>query len=113
MTTTWTALGSAQQGQYASDVPAGERRPVCDLDAIGRGYDAAKADIADMTGPFVARDEDPWPQTEAIDVRLITPPPPAPRRVVDPPADRGRPWRAVRRWIGRRTGIDLSAGQRP
>lgn len=54
----------------------GEHVRAWDPDAIARTYDAAKADIADLAGTSTAQDADePWPETEAIDVRAITPPP--------------------------------------
>lgn len=111
MTTAWKVLGETQDGQYGPDTPDG-----WDLDAIGRRYDAAKADIADPAGPSAPQEgNDPWPETEAIDVQATKPP--APRRRSsdeqtaghrpDDPVDLGRPWRALRRWFARHAGTEL------
>jgi hypothetical protein len=53
----------------------GEHVRAWDPDAIARTYDAAKADIADPAGASTTEDADePWPETEAIDVGSIRPP---------------------------------------
>jgi len=110
MTTTWKALGETQDSG---------RVPAWDLDEIGRRYDAAKLDIADPSGAVAEDVSDPWPTTEAIDVRLITPPAASrgsrPQSAVatgqpqleateerhspDPSAALRRTWRACRRWF--------------
>jgi hypothetical protein len=45
-----------------------------DLDAIERMYEEAKACIAEATGWPAPETTDPWPETEAIDVRALKPP---------------------------------------
>jgi hypothetical protein len=125
MTTTRKAVGETRDGEHVSNTPDGEDLTAWHLDAIGRWYDEAKANIADVAGASTAHDlNDPWPQTERIDVRTIRPPvasrgssrEPAsascPEEVVaptrhlapEPPAVPGGPRRAWRRWFSVRTG---------
>ncbi len=118
MTSIRKALGATQNGNYAAEIPVGEQVTGWDPDAIGRMYDEAKANIADEAGTWAADDaEEPWPETEEIDVGAIEPPTPsrrsepasapspslleapAARPAPEPPSLPGRPWRAWRRWF--------------
>jgi hypothetical protein len=95
MTTTRTAV---------EELLDGEQVPTWDPEAIGRSYDEAKANIAVDTGAWAQDEDDPWPETEKIDVHAITPPPASrpsssPEPAPEPPAGPRRPWQAWRRWF--------------
>ena len=74
MTTIRKASGHTPDGNHVWDVPDGEAVPAWDPDAIARMYAEAKANIADEAGVWAHDAEEPWPATEAIDLRTMTPP---------------------------------------
>ena len=94
MTTTRTAAGEILDGEHV---------PAWDPDAIGRSYDEAKANIAVDTGAWAQDEDEPWPETEKIDVQAIKPPAasraPVPERAPESPAAPRRGRQAWRRWF--------------
>ena len=75
MTTTWESAGDVQDGAGVTEVRDGDGDVTApELDALERTYDEAMACIADMAGAWAPDTEDPWPETEEIDVRAIKPP---------------------------------------
>ena len=110
MTTIRKASGHTQQGNHVWDVPCPETAPIWDPDAIARMYDEAKANIADEAGTWTQDEDEPWPETEEIQVysvhpsaaaHLPSPEPPTEHLGVEPPEVAPRPQRAWRRWFTR------------
>ena len=126
MTITGQAVGQAEDGAHGSEIPDGKHVTAWNLDAIGRSYDEAKANIADLGAPAAQDGTDGSPDTEAIDGDAIKPPAgsrtpsagPAsttsPREpevapgalAPEPTPVPGRSWRTWRRWFSVRTEPD-------
>lgn len=125
MTAMSRAVRETRDGDTVIESQDGEDVGAADLDAIERMYEEAKACIAEAIGWPASETTDPWPETEAIDVRTIKPPAPrssspapdptsSPRAeespacalATDRPAVSPRPWR---RWFSPRAkGSDVT-----